>query len=485
MSIDPWSRGRTAGAVRLALLAWAAVLCAAPTASAVPATATEHALQHITADDVVPPSRLAGRDDARAGAAGSGSIVYVRGGDVYLARSDGSDERRLTRNGTADDPWSWPSEDDAGHVVAAHGSGSTTQLVRMDQSGRVLASFAPPVRSLSIGFARVSPGGGRIAYGSMFGETDCGYTPCHTFFDHAVNYTKATTSTEVSTAQEDAEFASWAGDGRTILATTVQNEVRYHDVATSTSNVWFDDCLDYDEGCNDTDLLHYMPAVTRQGDRYASVLEVSPWSGSPEEYLLLQPTENALTGTPPTRPHDGCVVGPYPLATTDPGLDDHQVAMPSWSPDGRSVVVALRDPSTGWSVYRIEAPDLSDCSTVTGTEVVTGAGEPFWSPADLAPVDDGSTLSYDGPRPTVAGAARVGRRVHLSLSTVQLEAGFSPDATGIRLAWLRDGRPIVGATGHRYRLTATDRHHRISVRVVGRRTGAAPGTVRTPAVRVR
>ena len=428
----------------------------------------------------------------RAGAAADGSIVYIRDHDVYLARPDGSDERRLTRDGTADDPWSSPSEDDAGHVVAVHGTGNTTQLVRMDQSGRALATFDPPVRSLAVGFARVSPDGLRIAYGSLFGETDCGYTPCHTFFDHAVNYTKATTSAEVSTAQEDAGFATWASDGRTILETTVHNEVRYHDVASATSAVWFDDCLDYDEGCNDTNLLHYMPTVARQGDRYASVLEVSPWSGSPEEYLVLQPTEDALTGTPPAGPHDGCVVGPYPLATTDPGPDDHQVAMPSWGPDGRSLVVALRDPSSGWSVYRIEVPDLSDCSTVTGTELVPDAREPFWSPADLTPVDGGSgggdgaaTLSYDGPRPAVAGTARVGRRVHLSLSTAQLEAGFSPDATGIRLAWLRDGRLIAGATGHRYRLTATDRHHRISVRVTGRRDGAAPGTVRTRAVRVR
>jgi hypothetical protein len=480
MSAGPWSRG---GAALLSSVLVAGALAAAPAGAAAPARRESPG-----AAAVVPPSRLAGRAVA---SGGDGSIVFVRDADVFVVRPDGSGERRLTSGGSADAPWSSPSEDDAGHVVAAHGAGDATKLVRMDQHGRVLSSFAPPVRSLAVGFARVSPDGGRIAYGSMFGETNCGYTPCHTFFDHAVNYTRATSSAAVSTAQEDAEFASWASDGRTVLGTVVHNEVRYHDVAATSSQVWFDDCLDYEDGCNDTNLYHYWPTVSRQGDRYASVLEVAPWSGDPQEYLLLQPVEDATGGTPPGEPHDGCVVGPYPLSTPDPGPDDHLVAMPSWSPDGRSVVVALRDPSSGWSVYRVEAPDLADCSTVTGVELVAGAGQPFWSPADLTAGDgdgsgDGTTrLSYDGPRPAILGRPRVGHRVRLSLSPARLAAGFSPAATTVRLAWLRDGRPIPGATGRSYRPKAGDRHHRLSVRVTGRRADAAPGTVRTRAVRVR
>jgi hypothetical protein len=487
MPVDLRSRGR---ALRVAVLLPSVLLCLSPTAYGT--TAGTPPQRHQRQDSIgsaVPPSRLTGSSHARRAADGAGgSIVYVRGADVYVMRPDGSDPRRLTRNGTADDPWSSPSEDDAGNVVAVHGMGDTAELVRMDQSGRILTSIDPPVRSLATGFARVSPDGDRIAYGSMFGYTDCSFTPCHTLFQHAVNYTSATRSKKVSTAQDDAVFATWAGSGRTILGTTAQNEVRYHDLSTATSKIWFDDCLDYQDGCQDTSLLHFAPTVSRQGDRYASVLEISPWSGSPEEYLLLQPTDNAAQGTP-SRPHDGCVIGPYPLDTPIPAAADHRLAMPSWSPDGHSLVVAVRDPSVGWSVYRIEVPDLSDCSTVSGVELVAGADQPFWSPADLGAAGTGggggTTLSYTGQRPVVAGRARVGHRVHLSMGKARLASRFSPAASRIRLSWLRDGHVITGATGRGYRLKAVDRRHRISVRVTGRRADASPGTVRTPAVRVR
>ncbi len=415
--------------------------------------------------------------------------MYIQGYDVWISRPDGSDARRLTRDGTADEPWFSPSEDDAGHVVAAHGSGTSTELVRMDQAGRVLQRFEPPVPSLAVGFARVSPDGQRVAYGAMSAYTDCSFTPCHTLFDHSVEYTKATQSTAVSTAQADVDFASWASNDRTILATTARNEVRYHDLASGSAQVWFDDCVNYQDGCNDTDVSHFTPAVSRQGDRYASVVEAAPWSGDAQEYLVLQPTAGAATDDPPATPHDGCAFGPWPLAARDPAPEDHLAYMPSWSPDGRSLVVALRDPDTGWAVYLVDAADLGDCTTVTGGAVLDGASQPFWSPAALtdAGSDQGSgaQLAWAGGPVDLRGRPVPGHRLRPSLRAAQLEQGFSPAAAHVSYTWLRDGHRVRGATGATYRITRKDRHHRLAVRVTGTRPGSMPGTVVSRVVRVR
>jgi serine protease len=61
--------------------------------------------------------------------------------------------------------------------------------------------------------------------------------------------------------------------------------------------------------------------------------------------------------------------------------------------------------------------------------------------------------------PKVRGTMRVGRTLSV------YRGSWSPQPTGYRYQWLRDGKPIPQATGSTYRLTASDRGHRISVRL--------------------
>lgn len=49
----------------------------------------------------------------------SGSIVYVKGNNLFIARGDGTHARALTTNGTKDQPYHSPSESDAGVIAAA------------------------------------------------------------------------------------------------------------------------------------------------------------------------------------------------------------------------------------------------------------------------------------------------------------------------------------------------------------------------------
>jgi TolB-like protein len=49
-------------------------------------------------------------------------------------------------------------------------------------------------------------------------------------------------------------------------------------------------------------------------------------------------------------------------------------------------------------------------------------------------------------------------------------------AASYRYQWLRDNKKINHATKATYRLTGKDRHHRIRVRITGRRPGFVTGT---------
>ncbi len=69
------------------------------------------------------------------------------------------------------------------------------------------------------------------------------------------------------------------------------------------------------------------------------------------------------------------------------------------------------------------------------------------------------------PTPTISGTARVGEKL-----TAKAGA-WGPAPVTLSYQWLRDGRSIAGATRSAYVLTATDRTHRVSVRVTGAKAG--------------
>jgi alpha-tubulin suppressor-like RCC1 family protein len=81
--------------------------------------------------------------------------------------------------------------------------------------------------------------------------------------------------------------------------------------------------------------------------------------------------------------------------------------------------------------------------------------------------------------PVILGIARAG------FTVTAVPGVFRPSATTYRYQWLRDGSPIADATAARYPVTAADRGHRLSVRVVATRIAYANGLAVSPAVQVR
>src|SRR5687767_13589573 len=79
-------------------------------------------------------------------AAHADSIVVVKDGNVWVASPDGSGQRALTRDGTADWPYRSPSQADDGTVAASFAD--EIRLIARD--GRVVRTLDPPALTNSV-----------------------------------------------------------------------------------------------------------------------------------------------------------------------------------------------------------------------------------------------------------------------------------------------------------------------------------------------
>src|ERR1700749_4332131 len=101
-----------------------------------------------------------------AGPAAADRLVFVRSDNVWLANPDGSGQYQVTLDGTADSPYSSPSEADDGTIVALRApAGGRPQIWRMSESGDLLNTpINTPAPGTGAIDARVSPNGQLVAY---------------------------------------------------------------------------------------------------------------------------------------------------------------------------------------------------------------------------------------------------------------------------------------------------------------------------------
>ena len=76
--------------------------------------------------------------------------------------------------------------------------------------------------------------------------------------------------------------------------------------------------------------------------------------------------------------------------------------------------------------------------------------------------------------PTITGKARVGKTLTANPGT------WVPGRVTFTYQWLRNGAPIAGATGSKYKLKNKDKGKRISVRVTGAKSGYTSATATSP-----
>ena len=122
-----------------------------------------------------------------------------------------------------------------------------------------------------------------------------------------------------------------------------------------------------------------------------------------------------------------------------------------WLRDGAAITNATK------STYTLTSSDSGKLITVR----VTGTKSGY---ATVAQISTNTTKTMLATTPTITGTTKVG-------STLTAKTGTWTSGTTFTYAWLRDGAAISGATSSTYKLTASDRDKRISVKVTGQQSG--------------
>lgn len=392
----------------------------------------------------------------RAGTA-AGTIVYISGYNVWIARGDGSGARALTTDGSFAAPYGSPTQSDTGTVVATR----SERLVRMNQSGKVLNVLDPPPLPTSVGVsidgtpvdAAISPDGTRIAYTFTKYLTPAGAS---SGFRSATGYTAADRLTDPAPLRTTYFWSpSWVGSSRTLQTGGYGSQVQIHDLGADPVH-WFDD----------SDM--YLPSTdvgNTQLSRDGRYLTAVRGYGADSTIYWYAVNGSATSGAPPADPTGLCQIGPLEGITN-----------PTWAPDSDSL--AWQEPDGIWT-----RSNAGDCA-VPSALVLPGGSEPHWSPATLtAPeaVPDESTPLKNTSRPVIKGKAKVGGTLRASTGK------WSMSRLKFSFTWFRNGKKITGKAGNKrvHRVVRADRGKRLTVRVTARRAGQARKSATSAPVRIK
>jgi hypothetical protein len=211
----------------------------------------------------------------------------------------------------------------------------------------------------------------------------------------------------------------------------------------------------------------YQPVVDDVGS-FVSVRVTASKSGFTDGVATSLPTLTEVQGvmTPGTPTITGAaIVGSTLTAAPGTWVPADAAFAYAWKADGTPI------PGATASTYQATASDLGKQLTVTviGTKV-------SWDPASAtsAPTSavQSGTLSVGAP--TIKGKARVGKTL------TALPGTWGPAPVSLTYQWLRNGKPIAGATGVKYKLRKRDQGKRISVRVTGLKPGYTSASATSP-----
>lgn len=381
----------------------------------------------------------------RTTAAPAGSMVYLKGDNVWVARADGSGGRRITTDGSREHPYVSPTQADTGEIVAAR----KERIIRMTTTGRVLTVIDPKPLKNSAGQTMdgtpadvaISPNGRIIAYTFALYGCPSGLS-CDTRF--ATAYTESTRLSDPAvwgTTYYDAP--SWVTNARTVTGGGSFSEVNVHDLGQAPMH-WFRDS-EIDSPARDiTD-----PAVSR--DR-AWVATIRGWGNTTT--VLWSKVNGDLAGGRPQLPTPWCETN------EEPGL-----AGPAFS--ATSDRLAWTRPDGIWMSDR-----PADCTAPR--LVIPGAKEAGFS---LAPFS-ATPAPVNTSKPSLSGTVEVGK-------TVTVKPGrWSPAATRYAYQWYVNSGAVKGATTASYKVRTGDQGKKLWVRVKASNTGGS-GRADAPARRVR
>jgi hypothetical protein len=299
-----------------------------------------------------------------AGSAAADSIVYVQGGNVWIAKPDGSGRYQVTRDGTEAQPYRSPSQADDGTIAASFGH----EIVRMRQNGSVINRMDPPPLTNSVGSpvdgvpgsVAISPDGARIAYTLVSYECPIGGPACGARPATAITPADRMAPTGNLYTSE----SSWVTNTRILTFAGYQHQVNTYDVGQPEDVHWFDD---EELAANSTDQSD--GEVNRQGTYVATIRGY----GDDRTVMWLKVRGNVQTGTRA----DGTLL----LPDVDVGCvttATAEIAGPTWSPSGTALAWYEEGAIHVWD-------DVARCGGASSKPVIPGGSEPDWGPANVNP----------------------------------------------------------------------------------------------------
>jgi hypothetical protein len=389
-------------------------------------------------------------------AAQADSIVYLKGGNVWIAGPDGSGARQFTHHAYG---WSSPSEADDGTIVAAGGlqrvnpggtdSDGSSELYRFRGDGNQIGGAIPTYGSYSSPSCpayppvsvRVSPDASKIAYGIYA----CGD------FGHMVALWTPSTATGLSfpnqtQGQVDFTDPAWIDNSTFSISHSGPPVFGAHWGVHSIGdgdNVG----AGWSESQSPMDTMTANAVMSRSGKEAVVFFnDAHDWTDGKPRNVRLVLYEN------PTMPSDFSAGFGDPVCNIV--LDASQISdsnhiSPSLSPDGTRV---LWGDDRGIEVASLANP--SDCTSIAPRLLISGGSQPFYAKGNRQseaanPTQPGSTPVHSA-RPTNRKRPRVtrsGKKLTCTTGT------WANHPTRYRYRWTVDRKSYKRASGRRVSIT--------------------------------
>jgi hypothetical protein len=306
---------------------------------------------------------------AGAAPAAADSLVFAKGGNIFLANANGTGQYQVTLDGTAGSPYESPSQADDGTIVALRTlPGGRPMIWRMTQSGQLLN---PPINTPAPGTgaidARVSPNGQLVAYWFVTTVNDPLCAFCVNIANQAlISRVNAFTNVNDVGNPHTGGWPSWLSDNQMVLTNGSGTVWTYKIGTDPEAQQWWQDS----DNCS----MCALPAIVTLLDGEASRdgSKVAMVRGDNQETIAIY----QMTGAPPAIPTPKC-------ALTGPS---GKFQNPTWSQSGGTL--AWQENDGIWSI----PVDFSTCGTMGGPQpalIIPGGAEPDFGPAAVNP----------GPRP--------------------------------------------------------------------------------------
>jgi hypothetical protein len=374
------------------------------------------------------------------------SVVYIDGGNVWLANPDGSGQYQVTLDGTPGSPYTSPSESAEGMIEAQRGG----TLYRMSQNGTQLsAPFTTAANGEPLDPV-LSPDGSKVSFWSPIGVDPCYPWTC---LDVRTSYQVSYADHWVSPGTFNPNWESWSSFSNAAWLSSSRQLIFTH-----AGDLWY-----YDLGRQEPVQWVFWHEVWEPGPESGGFWYEGALSPDGSRLALLGLSENAkrfelqiyatagdlATGNPPAAPKARCViVSPdpsNPVGSTNGEYTGYSLFDSlSWSPDSDSLAFEYRG-----EIYVATITSLAECEQGTLTKVLTGT-DPSFSPANVNPAPR--------PQPQPGGVGTAGTAGSGAGATTQT-GSHAPQPACAGLAGLALRQCNARQSYHRALADCARRHH--------------------------